>query len=576
MIHYSKHCLVMTVDDIKSSKAYQYCQWCVEDDNRYVGKYVKKQAHEWIDIVDGNNDEAYVDESMYKKVCNILKLMNHPDLGCSIYEGMERYQWFFIVATLCTINRKDNRRYYATSLLEISRKNYKTFSAGIIFIVEMLIEPKFSRLFSVAPDYKLSSELKLAVSKIIKTSPHLQGRFKIKRDEVSCKLTDSTYTPLAYSNDKMDGKLANVFLADEAGVLDDYPVEAMRSSQITLRNKLGIIISTQYSNDNNIMLTEIDRAKRVLDGLIENKRYFSLLYEPDQDIRKEWETNDYVIYQANPVAVDNKLVFEAIVDMRTMAILYESKRENYLCKHNNIQYKGLGVDGYVSSEQIQACRATKEWDWRGKNVYIGADSAESYDNSSIVMLGYDEDTGIVHSKAWCFIQDDYIDSKSNKERFDYRKSIRDGNTIVCGESVLDYAQFEQFVVDLQKEYGVNIVGTGYDIRNLRNSAQKWERDHDLTVIEVKQHSSVLHPAIKWLKELILDNKFSYYNNLAYENNFTNCRVTEDTNLNKYINKKISVKTAGKVDMIFATINALYLLMDDVIINPGSDWGIQII
>ena len=50
----------------------------------------------------------------------------------------------------------------------------------------------------------------------------------------------------------MDGKMANIFLADEAGTMDDYPVEAMRSSQITLRNKLGIIISTQYPNDKNV------------------------------------------------------------------------------------------------------------------------------------------------------------------------------------------------------------------------------------------------------------------------------------------------------------------------------------
>lgn len=568
--------VVVPMGNIKDSKAYQYCLWCLEDDNQLVGKYVKKQAKAWIDIVNGHNEEASIDEKMFNKVCGILKLMVHPDLGVSIYEGMENYQWFFVVATLCTINKEDNARYYETSLLEISRKNYKTFGSAIVFIIGMLLEPKFSRLFSVAPDYKLSSELKLAVRKIIKSSPSLEDRFKIKRDMVECKLTDIEYTPLAYSNDGMDGKLANIFLADEAGILDDYPIEAMRSSQITLKNKLGIIISTQYPNDNNVMLTEIDYAKRVLDGLVENKRYFSLLYEPDEEIRKQWEHNDLVIYQSNPVAVDNNNVFKAIVDKRTMAILYESKRENYLCKHNNIKYKGIGADGYVSSDQIKACKADKEWDWKGKSVYIGADGAESYDNSSICMLGYDENTGFVHSKTWCFIQEDYIEDKSKREKFDYRKSIQDGNTIVCGESVLDYAQFEQFVVNLQHEYGVNIVGIGYDIRNLRNSAQKWDRDHGLVTIEVKQHSSVLHPTIKWLKELILEKKFSYYNNLVYENNFTNCRQTEDTNLNKYINKKVSVKTAGKVDMVFATINALYLLMDDVIINPESDWSIQVI
>jgi phage terminase large subunit-like protein len=383
---------------VKESKAYQYCKWCLEEDNQYVGKYVKKQAKAWIDIVDGNSDEAYIDESMFNKVCGILKLMVHPDLSCSIFDGMERYQWFFVIATLCTVSKSDNSKFYETSLLEISRKNYKTFGSAIVFIIGMLLEPKFSRFFSVAPDYKLSSELKLAVRKIIKSSSALNDRFKIKRDVIECKLTDIEYTPLAYSNDGMDGKLANIYLADEAGALDDYPVEAMRSSQITLKNKLGIIISTQYPNDNNVMLTEIDYAKRVLDGLVENKRYFSLLYEPDENIRKQWEKNDYVIYQSNPVSVDNKKVFEAIVDKRTMAILYESKRENYLCKHNNIQYKGLGADGYVSSDQIKACKSSEEWDWYGKDVYIGADGAESFDNSSISMLAYDDKTGTVHSK----------------------------------------------------------------------------------------------------------------------------------------------------------------------------------
>ncbi len=505
------------MDNVKNSKAYEYCKWCVEKDNQYVGAYVKKQAQAWIDIVEGNNDEAYVDESMYQKVCGILKLMMHPDLGVTIYEGMERYQWFFVTATLCTVNKSDNARYYETSLLEISRKNYKTFGSAIVFIIGMLLEPKFSRFFSVAPDYKLSTELKLAVRKIIKSSPQLEDRFKVKRDVVECTLTDIDYTPLAYSNDGMDGKLANIFLADEAGALDDYPVEAMRSSQITLKNKLGIIISTQYPNEKNVMLTEVDYAKRVLDGLVENKRYFALLYEPDDNIKKQWQTNDLVIYQSNPVAVDNEKVFDAIVDKRAMAILYESKRENYLCKHNNIMHKGLNVDGYVSSDQIKACKVDKEWDWQGKDVYLGVDAAESYDNSSISMLAYDEVTGKIRSKTWCIIQEDHIDEKSKKEKFDYRKSIAEKNTLIMGESVLDYAQFEQFVVDLPEKYGVNIVAIGYDIRNLRNSAQKWERDHGLVTVEIKQHSSVLHPAIKWLKELILEQKFSYHNNLVYEN-----------------------------------------------------------
>lgn len=324
-----------------------------------MGKYVKLQAKKWLRIADGKHKAAYISEKSYGKICRLLKLMVHPDLGCSMYDGLEDYAWFLIVAVFCTRRRGDDRRFYQTALLEIARKNFKTFNSAVIFLLGMLTEPRFSRFFSVAPDYKLSSELRLAVRKIIKVSPALVGHFKVNRDMITCLLNEIEYTPLAYSNDGMDGRLANIFLADEAGALDAYPVEAMRSSQITLVNKLGIIISTQYPNDSNVMIDEIDAAKKVLDGVLDRENVFALLYEPDDGLKKRWETEDLVIYQANPVAVNNPEVFAAIKDLRAMAVLYENKRENYLCKHSNILYKGLGVEGYIDVQKVQRCRDRK-------------------------------------------------------------------------------------------------------------------------------------------------------------------------------------------------------------------------
>lgn len=234
---------------IEDSRAYRYARWCTQKGNRKVGKYVKLQARRWLKIADGKHREAYVSEKAFRKMGRLLKLMVHPDLGGSMYDGLEDYAWFLIVAVFCTLRRSDQRRFYQTALLEIARKNFKTFNSAVIFILGMLTEPRFSRFFSVAPDYKLSSELRLAVRKIIKVSPALADHFKVNRDMITCLLNDIEYTPLAYSNDGMDGRLANIFLADEAGALDAYPVEAMRSSQITLVNKLGVIISTQYPND---------------------------------------------------------------------------------------------------------------------------------------------------------------------------------------------------------------------------------------------------------------------------------------------------------------------------------------
>ena len=570
---------------VKDSKAYSYAQWCLKKNNRKVPKYVKKQAEDWSNIVNGYNPEAYIDEDAFEKVSKLLKLMIHPDLHCPMDEGLEDYAWFLIVATLCTkLANSENRdiRYYITAVLEICRKNFKTFNAAVIFILLLLTDSQFSRFFSVAPDLKLSSELKLAIRKIIKVSPVLaeDDVFKLLRSEIRCILTDSEYIPLAYSEDKMDGKLANAFLADEAGAMDSYPIEAMRSSQITLFNKLGIIISTQYPNDNNGMIDEIDISKKVLDGLIDDKRRFALLYEPDEEflLNDLWQTEDLVIYQSNPVAVAHDYIFKAIKDMRTMAILYENKRENYLCKHNNIKYKGLGVEGYVEITKVRECVKKEDLSfWKGKKVYLGIDLSLSDDNVSIAMET--EEEGFIYAKVWGFIPKDKKEFKSKKENVDYDKLIKRGACFECGDEVIDYNFIETFIIgdkdndipSLQEKYGVEIVQIGYDRWNAISTVQKLEKE-GYECVEIKQHSSVLHMPTKLLRECILSKKFRYDENQMLEINFQNAKCTEDTNKNKYVNKK---KSSGKVDQVVGLINATYLLQQDMLFGT-DDFDVQVI
>lgn len=558
---------------VKDGKAYKYANWCIEVGNPKVGKYVKKQAAAWLKIADGESEKAYVDEKRLEMICKILKLVMHPDLGCSMYDGMEDYAWFLITAILCTKSRKNGKRYYSTALLEIARKNFKTFNSAIIFILLMLTEPEFSRFFSVAPDLKLSSELKSAIRKIIKKSPVLVEEFKILRSEIRCRITDSEYTPLAYSQDRMDGKLANAFLADEAGALDAYPVEAMRSSQITLEESLGIIISTQYPNDMNVFMDEIDIAKNTLDELESGlEGYFALLYEPDEDLLVDdgWKTDDRIIYQANPAAVHNENIFKNIRDKRTLATLYENKKENFLCKHLNIRYKGLGTEGYIDIDKVKRCMIPENSEfWKGRRVWLGLDLSQTEDNTSVAMVA--EDDTKLYIKVWAFIPGDRVEEKTLKEKVDYAEMIRRGVCFAVGEEVIDYSQVEQFIIDLPVKYGVKIVQVGYDRNNAISSVQKLE-SNGIECVEIRQHSSVLHPATKLLKEKILSKEAFYEDNPLLEINFANARCTEDTNLNKYVNKK---RSNGKVDMVVSTINAVHLVQQEILFGDG-DFLIQMI
>ncbi|MCM1023834.1 MAG: terminase large subunit [Prevotella sp.] len=547
---------------ITEGQAVKYAELCVQPDNDKVPKYVKKQCEAWLEIVRGGDDEAYIDEQVYGVLCSLLKLIIHPDLSKPMYECAEPYAWLLITAVFCTRARSDNSWYYRTALLEICRKNFKTFYAGLIFILGMLIMGKFGRYFSVAPDLKLSKELQIAIKKIIKSSPALNDGtiFKLLRSEIRCLATDSEYTPLAYSNDKMDGKLANMFLADEAGAMDNYPIEAMRSSQVNMKNRLGIILSTQYPNDENALKDEIDIAKKTLDrveSFAKNRRYFALLFEPDDYLLVDdlWQTDDRVIYQSNPVAVTSRNLFEALCEKRTLAVLYENMRENFLCKHCNIRYKGLGVVGYVDILKVRECRRAEDLDfWRGRRVWLGLDLSLTDDNTSLAMVTFEGDC--LYAKVWGFIPADRLEEKSQRENVNYRKLIRDGVCFACGDNVIDYGFVERFVLSIPQKYGVEVVQLGFDRYNALSTVQKLENAPEpIQCVEIKQHSSVLHRPTKLLKEKILTKKFAYDENELLEINFENARCTEDTNLNKYVNKK---KSEGKVDCVVSLINAVFL------------------
>lgn len=560
---------------IKSHASYKYAKNVVEGKIN-APKYVKKQATDFLAVADGKNKKYVIDEKKLDLIDNLLKLMIMPKglkVGERIYDCLVGFQFFLIVAILCVVHRADKKkRRYQKALLEICRKNGKTFLIAVIFILLFLLEPKFSKFYSVAPDGSLSREIKEAIEEILASSPAIQGdglqKFKVKRDEIVCKLNKNKYVPLNYSNSRLDGKLPSVFLIDETGALPNpYAIEAMSSGQLTIKNKLGCIISTKYPKINNPFEGEVLYAKRVLDGLVEDETLFALLYEPDNT--QDWEFDDGILEQANPLALDVPEIMEDLKKKRREAIEVEQKRENFVTKHCNIIYTGVGTESFVSLQDLQKGRR-ESIDWSGRDVWLGVDLSMTTDNTSVAMVA--EEDGKILAKSWAFIPEDRIEEKTKVERVDYRQYIRAGNCIACGQRTIDYLTVENFVLEIEEKFGVNVQGLAYDRYNCLSSAQKWQQE-GIRTVEMKQHSSVLHPATKLIQEKVADGNFIYEPNTLLEINFENARCTEDTNKNKYVNKK---KSDGKVDMVVSTINAVAIMQQDVVFYPETDWSIQVI
>ena len=529
----------------------------------------------WMRIAEGKDKKYFVSEKKLQQIENILKLLVMPKglkAGQSLYSCTVGYQWLLYTAMLCTVYRDNpSKRRYETGLLEISRKNFKTYTVGTIFIILFLTEPKFSKFFSVAPDGALSREIKEAISDTIKSSPLIyqykdEKRFRLLRDYIKFKPTESMMIPLAYSNSTMDGRLPNAFIADEVGALpNSYAINAMRSGQLNILNKLGFIISTKYPTINNPFESEVAYAKKVIDGIEKDETEFALLYEPDETTG--WETNDLILKQANPVALEIPEIWQDLLKKRARAIAIEDERENFVTKHCNIIYQGVGTETYIDVKDVQDCKVAKI-DWTGRVVYLGLDLSETTDNTAVSMVAVDDDENVL-AESFAFIPADRIIEKSVTEKVNYQEMLKTGKVFACGDRVISYSFVEDFIKGIESRYGVTVQAIGYDRWNALSTAQKLQ-NAGYTTVEVKQYSSTLHSPTKRLKESILKGEFQYTENPLLEINFQNAKCAYDTNKNMYVSKK---KSNGKVDMVVSLIDAMYLLEQDYFLNT-TDFVVQ--
>lgn len=311
----------------------------------------------------------------------MLKLINIMP-NKSAYEHLAKFQWFFIINILCVKRKSNNKRRYELSIMLIGRKNGKTLLSALMFMLLMIMSTPRAEYYSVAPDRELSSQLYKEFVKLIDNSPHISSYFKALRSEIRCAINNSVYKPLAYSVNRLDGRLASCWLSDETGALPTiYPIESMQSSQITLPEKMGIIISTAYETTSNPMVEQVGYAKKVLDKIVDDDTVFSLLYEPDN--ANEWYTDDSLL-QANPLAYEVDVIRDNLYNKRKKAMEMPETLTNFKTKHLNIFVDGNELEQYVSIEDLQKCKI-ETYDWYGRDVYLGVDLSELMDTILVII-----------------------------------------------------------------------------------------------------------------------------------------------------------------------------------------------
>ncbi len=547
---------VVSKKEITTKEVYTQCKWFLRDlEEQHLDDF-----------------PYYFDEAEVQKIEGILSLLNFATglgvIGKSVLDGLAGFQAFFLVNIFGWRFKADKEKYrYRDVTLFIPRKNTKTFICALILIILMLTEDDYSEFYSICLDRELAGEVKKAMTQIIEASPHIEKYFVIPKTlsgRIKCKITNSFYQARTAEANRNNSIRPSAFIADEVGAFKDYGnINAMKSGQLNVKNPLRFKLTTAYAEDKSIMLEEIAYIQKVYNGFIKDDRMFALLYYAETE--HLWD--DIGLYQANPLRIEAN--YNEIRDSRSTAIEKPAEREEYLCKHMNHFMPSNSGEAFIKIEELQSCRIDN-FDWSGRQVWLGLDLAMTNDNCSYSMVT-EEDLKI-YAESFAFVPTERIPEKNRLEKINYYDHIKAGKCFSCGDMTVDYGFIEEMILAVEEKHNVVVMGVAYDRYNCLSTAQRLERE-GLKTVEVKQHSSVLHPATKLLKEKILNKEFHYTENDLLEINFQNAKVTEDNNKNMYVNKK---KSNGKVDMVVSLINAIYLLQQDVIFNSEAGWGAQVV
>lgn len=529
-----------------------------------------------IDLEKQHDDDFkfYFDEDKLRIINNLLKLFNFATgfvAGKQVLENLADFQCFFLANIFgWRFKDKPEKFRYNDITLYIARKNAKTALVGLTFLLLMLTEQNYSEFYSICLTRELAAEIRKSMVQILNASPVIAKHFEWSRTEIGkikCKITQSFFQPRTAESSKNNSIRPSAFVSDEHGNFkDNANFTAMKSGQKNVINPLLFRTTTAYAIDNSIMQDDLEYMKKVFNELVKNERQFALLYYAEEE--HLWD--DIGMYQANPLRIEEN--YETIREDRNRALEQQNLVEEYLTKSMNYFMPANSGEVFISIEQLKNCRIDN-FNWEGREVYVGVDLAETDDNTAVSMLTYDENTNKIVAKSWAFIPNERVEMKSKREQVNYREQIKQKNCYACGDDVIDYEFVENFILNIKYEYGVEIVKLGYDRRNALSSAQKLESKGNIECVEVIQHSRILHSPIKLLKESILSKSFNYLDNKLLEINFENARETKDTNLNKYLNKK---KSKGKIDLVMSIVDALYLLQEDIMLDSGVDCTIQVI
>lgn len=441
-------------------------------------------------------------------------------------------------------------RKYREALIIVARKNGKSTLLSAIALYMLFADHEGGAQVCCVASKKDQAKIVFTEAKnMVTQSPWLGQLIKKRKSDLYVPLTFSTFEPLASDSNTLDGLNMHCGIIDELHSIKDRNIYDVSKQSMGARTQpLLLIISTAGFVRENIYDNRYEYADKVLNGMIDDERFISFIYELDE--RSEWTKKNCWI-KANPGLGTIKSL-EYMKNQVKQATDDKSYLPTVLTKDFNIRETGVG--SWLTFETINNPDTFDITMFNECYGVGGVDLSSVGDLTCASVLVRKESKWYLLQKYW--IPQDKAEQKEREDKVPYTIWKEKGFVDFCLGNKINYTDVTNWFIELREKYGIYTLWVGFDKWN----AQYWQdemKQNNFKLEEVIQGSLTMSSPMKLLAADLENKIINYNNNPVLKWCLTNTQIEVDKNDN--IRPVKGKNTKQRIDGTVSLIDAYVVL-----------------
>jgi phage terminase large subunit-like protein len=456
------------------------------------------------------------------------------------------WQHFVVGSLFGWAHKKTKLRRFREGLVFVARKNGKTaFSSGLSLYAVSKDGERGARVYHLANSMKQARLTFDECKAMVESSPVLKKHFRARRDAIYYDKTFSKIEPQASDSERLDGLNTHLGAFDEIHEYKDYKlINIIKNSRGARKQPFILYFTTAGYQLDGPLMDYYEKGADVLEGVIQDERSFYFMAELDEEDNIE---DPSIWIKANP-SLGVTIQLEDMIEEWNTNKHIPAERTDFITKRLNM-FVQSGEESFVTYDVIKRNDGYIDPESLKGQMCIGGYDLSNTEDFTSACLEFPLRDGRVFVLSQSWVPEAKV--ITDNEKLPFREWEAEGLLTICpGEYVAKDDVYEWFIKQ-SKKYGIQLIT--YDPANafrlnleLANyGGEEWTK-------VVRQGALTLSPALKDIKELLLDGKVVYNRNKLFRWYLNNIKLVEDRNGNWLPTKQGRYR---KIDGFAAWLNA---------------------